>query len=581
MSQNILVVNAEGPEIRVAVVEQGALAEFFVERKRDRGIVGNIYRGRVSRVLPGMQAAFVDLGPKVDKAAFLFVADVLGSGDEKKLFEDADTDDGGDESPEGTAARLARSKKQLAQRKIEDLLRPGQEVLVQVVKDAIGQKGARVTGHLSLPGRYGVFMPTIDQVGISKRIGSDAERKRLRDLVNASRPKGAGFIVRTAAEDATDDEIKDDVEFLARVWGEIGRREKTLSGPGLVYADLDLALRTVRDLLRESTHELVIDDEEQFDRVQKFTAAFLPRFAERIKRYDGRRPIFDFYHVEPALRIAVARKVPLPSGGSLVIDQGEALTAIDVNTGSFTGKGNDLEDTVTRNNLEACDEVARQLRLRNIGGIIVVDFVDMDKEGNRKKVWDTFQRALKRDRSRCNVTKISELGLVEMTRKRTRESLVQMLTEPCPVCEGAGIVKSVATMAYEILREVRRSGSLVDNDKIDIECAPRVAEILSREERDYLDYLEKKFQKKIEVVPQKSWKHDQYRVAGKLSSDIAAEAAAEAAAHQGPPRPHVHHDEPAQAGSSNGGGGAPGGNADRKRRRRGGRGRGRGDSPSA
>ena len=273
--------------------------------------------------------------------------------------------------------------------------------------------------------------------------------------------------------------------------------------------------------------------------------------------------------------------MPLPSGGSLVIDQGEALTAIDVNTGSFTGKGNDLEDTVTRNNLEACDEVARQLRLRNIGGIIVVDFVDMDKEGNRKKVWDTFQRALKRDRSRCNVTKISELGLVEMTRKRTRESLVQMLTEPCPVCEGAGIVKSVATMAYEILREVRRSGSLVDNDKIDIECAPRVAEILSREERDYLDYLEKKFQKKIEVVPQKSWKHDQYRVAGKLSSDIAAEAAAEAAAHQGPPRPHVHHDEPAQAGSSNGGGGAPGGNADRKRRRRGGRGRGRGDSPSA
>jgi ribonuclease G len=437
MSQNILVVNAEGSEVRVAVIEQGSLAELFVERKRERGLVGNIYRGKVTRVLPGMQAAFVDLGPKVERAAFLFVGDVLGSGDQSKLFEDADTDADTDEAPEGTAARLARSRKALANRKIEDLLRPGQEVLCQVVKDPIGQKGARVTGYLSLPGRYGVFMPAVDQVGVSKRIGSDKERKRLRDIVNSARPKGAGFIVRTAAEDAIEQEIRDDVEYLSRVWSEIGRREKELRGPGLIYADLDLALRTVRDLMREETTELLIDDEDQFERVRKFTMAFLPRFAERIKRYDNRRPIFDFYHVEPALRQAIGRKVPLRSGGSLVIDQGEALTAIDINTGSFTGKGSDLEDTVTRNNLEACDEVARQLRLRNIGGIIVVDFVDMDREENRKKVWEAFQRALKRDRARCNVTKISELGLVEMTRKRTRESLVQVLTEPCPLCEGS------------------------------------------------------------------------------------------------------------------------------------------------
>src|SRR5689334_17919487 len=230
--QNMLVVNAEGPEIRVAVVEDGRMAEFFVERKRDRGIVGNIYRGKVTRVLPGMQAAFVDLGPKVERAAFLYVADVLGAGEEKKLFEDADTDDG-DEAPEGTASRLARSKKQLAQRKIEDLLKPGQTVICQVVKDPIGQKGARVTGYLSLPGRYGVFMPSVDQVGISRRIASDKERKRLRDLVNAVRPDGAGFIVRTAAEDAVDQEIQDDVEFLARLWKEITRREHQMSGPGL------------------------------------------------------------------------------------------------------------------------------------------------------------------------------------------------------------------------------------------------------------------------------------------------------------------------------------------------------------
>ena len=563
MGQNILVVNAEGPEVRVAVVEDGALAEFFVERKRDKGIVGNIYRGKVTRVLPGMQAAFVDLGSKVERAAFLYVADVLGSGEEKKLFEDADTDDG-DEAPEGTASRLARQKKQLANRKIEDLLKPGQTVICQVVKDPIGQKGARVTGYLSLPGRYGVFMPSVDQVGISRRIASDKERKRLRDLVNAARPKGAGFIVRTAAEDADDQEVKDDVDFLARLWNEIRRREDQMSGPGLVYADLDLALRTVRDLMKENTTELVIDDEEQHDRLKKFTLAFLPRFAERIKRYEGRRPIFDHYHIEPALRMAVARKVPLRSGGSLVIDQGEALTAIDVNTGSFTGKGSDLEDTVTSNNLEACDEVARQLRLRNIGGIIVVDFVDMDKEGNRKKVWEAFQKALKRDRARCNVTKISELGLVEMTRKRTRESLLQVLTEPCPTCEGSGVVKSTTTVAYEILREVRRSGALTDEEKIELECSPRVAEILSRYERDYLDHLEKRFQKLIEVVPQKGWKPDQYRVAGRMSTEIAAQEAAEAAPANGAP--------PAARASGGGGGG---GGDKRKRRRRGGRGRGR------
>jgi len=570
--QNMLVVNAEGPETRVGVVEEGSLAEFFVERKRDRGMVGNIYRGKVTRVLPGMQAAFVDLGPKVERAAFLYVADVLGSGDAQKLFEDSETDDSGDESPEGAASRIARSRKQLANRKIEDLLKPGQHVVCQVTKDPIGLKGARVTGYISLPGRYSVFMPHVAQVGVSKRIGSDKERRRLRDIVNAARPKGTGFIVRTAAEDAIDQEMRDDVDFLARAWREIERREESMTGPGLVYADLDLTLRCIRDLMRENTSEIVIDDEEQYERVKKFTMAFLPRFAERVKRYEHRRPIFDHYHIEPALRLAVARRVPLRSGGSLVIDQGEALTAIDINTGSFTNTGSgNLEDTVTANNLEACEEVARQLRLRNIGGIIVVDFVDMDKEGNRRKVWDAFQKALSRDRARTNVTKISELGLVEMTRKRTRESLVQLLTEPCPTCEGSGVVKSVETVAYEILREVRRSGMTVENDKIELECAPRVAEILSRQERDYLDSLEKRFQKSISVVPQKGWKPDQFRVAGKMSTEIAAEAAAEAA-------PHPHRGSGgggSQNGNAGGAGGGGGGGGGRRRRRRGGRGRDR------
>ena len=553
MPQNILVVNAEGPETRVAVVEQGALAELFVERKHDRGMVGNIYRGKVTRVLPGMQAAFVDLGPKVERAAFLYVGDILGADDGKKLFEDVDIEDG-DEAPEGAASRLARTRKQLAQRKIEDLLKPGNEVLVQVVKDPMGLKGARVTGYLSLPGRYSVFMPAVNQIGVSRRIASDKERKRLRELVMAARPKQGGFILRTAAEGTADEEIKDDVEYLMRLWAEIGRRQEQVKGPGLIYGELDLPLRLVRDLVREDTSEVHIDDEDQYARVRKFTETFLPRYAERLKRYEGRRPIFDHFNIEPALRTAVSRRVPLRSGGSIVVDQGEALTAIDVNTGSFTGSNNDLEETVTRNNLEACDEVARQLRLRNIGGIIVIDFIDMDKEGNRKKVWDAFQKALSRDRARCNVTKISELGLVEMTRKRTRESLSQLLTEPCPTCEGSGVVKSTTTVAYEILREVRRSGGTVDNERVQIECAPKVAEILAQRERDYLDGLEKKFQKKLEVVPQKGWKPDQYRVAGKMSTEIAAEEAKQAAAlgHAAPP-------------SAVRGG---------KRRRRGGRGRG-------
>jgi ribonuclease G len=581
---NMLVVNSEGPETRVAVVEEGSLAEFFVERKRDRGIVGNIYRGKVTRVLPGMQAAFVDLGSKVERAAFLYVADVLGSGDERKLFEDSETDDG-DESPEGAASRLARSRKQLANRKIEDLLKPGQNVVVQVVKDPIGLKGARVTGYISLPGRYSVFMPHVAQVGVSKRIGSDKERRRLRDLVNEARPKNTGFIVRTAAEDANDQELRDDVDFLARLWREIEGREQDMKGPGLVYADLDLPLRCIRDLMREDTSEVVVDDEDQYERMRKFTLAFLPRFAERIKRYEHRRPIFDHYHIEPALRLAVSRRVPLKSGGSLVIDQGEALTAIDINTGSFTNTGSgNLEDTVTANNLEACEEVARQLRLRNIGGIIVIDFVDMDKEGNRRKVWDAFQKALSKDRARTNVTKISELGLVEMTRKRTRESLVQLLTEPCPTCEGAGVVKSVTTVAYEILREVRRSGTMVDNEKIEIEAAPRVADVLQKQERDYLDSLEKRFQKLIIVSGQKGWKPDQFRVAGKMSTEIAAQAAAEA--------PHPPRSAGAGGGGGDRGGGERGGGergggergggdrgggdrSGRRRRRRGGRGRDR------
>jgi ribonuclease G len=543
MAETKLVVSSEGPEARLGVLEDGALAEYFLERARERGNAGNLYKGRVSRVLPGLQAAFIDLGKTVEKKAYLHVGDIMGAGDERRLLDgyDGGGDDEDDESDDAEAgdkaaakeakpAKRRRSEKSGAKdgkvrrgakkqvshsRKIEDLLKEGQEILVQIVKEAVGQKGARVTGYVSLPGRHCVLMPTIDKVGVSHRISSDGERKRLRKIVDSARPRGAGFIVRTAADGADEQEIRDDVDYLLKLWDQIlGKTEQT-KAPALVYADLDLVLRSVRDLLRDNVAEMMIESDEQYQRARRFAAAFMPKYTERIKLYQGRTPLFDAYGIEEALRAAIHRRVPLKSGGSLVIDQGEALTAIDVNTGSFIGK-DDLEKTITRNNLEACDEVARQLRLRNIGGIIVIDFVDMEKEGNRKLVWDAFQKALARDTTRCNVTKISELGLVEMTRKRTRESLLQMVTDPCPTCSGRGVIKSTTALAHEILRELRRVGSTVKADRILVECSPPVAEMLDRYDRRYLDELEKRFQKKLDIKGSSSIGIDQYKVEGRV-----------------------------------------------------------------
>jgi ribonuclease G len=517
MSNRKLVVSAEGSETRVALLEGSDLAEYFLERKRDAGMAGNIYRGRVARVLPGMQAAFVDLGPGVERKAYLHVAEILGAGDEKRLFdgydESSDDDEGATKKKSSSKGRTQR--RVASRRKIEDLVKEGQEILVQIVKESVGEKGARITGYLSLPGRHCVFMPTLDRVGVSHRIGSEKERRRLRRLVDEARPEGAGFIIRTAADGADAQEIQDDVKYLIRLWEEIGRREKGSKKPGLLYQDLDLNLRMVRDMLREDVSELWIDDEEHFARAKRFTEAFMPTYTERVKQYEGRTPIFDAYGIESQLRASLSRSVPLKSGGSLVIDQGEALTAIDVNTGSFVGK-RDLESTITANNLEACEAVARQLRLRNLGGIIVIDFVDMDKSANRQLVWEKFNEELAKDTTRANVTKISELGLVEMTRKRTRESLHQLLTEPCPTCEGRGVVKSTTTVAYEVMREVRRVGASVEAEKIIVECSPLVANWLDKNERDYLDHLEKRFHKLVEIKGTRGLPPDQYKVEGNL-----------------------------------------------------------------
>ena len=512
MAGNILVVNAEGPEIRVALIEKGILAEIYIERKRERGIVGNIYLGKVSRVLPGMQAAFVDIG--VEKAAFLYVADVRGSSEDMKaLFrEDADERDEDDELPRDEMLKATRNAK------IEDLLKEGQQVLVQVAKDPIGTKGARSTTYVSLPGRHLVYMPTVDHVGISRRIASEKERRRLRDIVDSMRPQGTGFIVRTVAEGVPEPDLRADMDFLIKLWNQILGRAQNQKPPKLLYKDLDLLLRTVRDTFTEEIDKLIIDEKSEYERVLKFVGAFMPQFQHKVELYSGRDPIFDGYGIEAEIDRALERKVWLKSGGYLIVDQAEAATIIDVNTGKFVGKRkSSLEETLTKNNLEATKEVAEQLRLRNLGGIIIIDFIDMDKEGNRRKVMRAFEEALKPDRARTSVTKISEFGMVEMTRKRTRESLGRLLTEPCFYCEGKGYLKSKMTICYEILRELRRNGDSFDADTLIVSAHPDIAHLLVTHDQEYVDELEKRLQKRITVRPKPGIHLTEYEIGGPKS----------------------------------------------------------------
>src|SRR6267142_1146090 len=458
MPHSLLVINADGPETRVALVEDGFLGELYIERKRERGIAGNIYKGRVERVLPGMQAAFVNIG--LEKSAYLHVSDVRGTPDDLKGLLSAETnrnDDREEEEEERDAARASGGAR------IEDLLKEGQEVIVQVTKEPISTKGARTTRYISLPGRHLVFMPTVDHIGISRRIASDKERRRLREVVESVRPLGSGFIVRTVAEGVSERELKSDMEFLIKLWNEVVKRSETGRCPSLIYNDLDLLLRTVRDLFTPDVEKLIIDSRSEYERVKKFIAAFMPDF-----------------------------------GGNIIVDEMEALTAIDVNTGRFVGKSS-LEDTITKTNLEACREVAEQLRIRSIGGMIVVDFIDMDRPHNRDKVTRAFNDYLRKDRAKAAVTRISELGLIEMTRKRTRESLLHTLTEPCTACEGKGYTKSRRTVSYELFRELRRQGDLIEGDTVLIEVHPDVAQVLASSDRAFLEDMEKRLQKRIMV----------------------------------------------------------------------------------
>jgi ribonuclease G len=694
MAKNLLVINVDLRETRVALIEDGIIAELHLERASTRSTLGNIVLGKVTRVLPGMQAAFIDIGQ--ERAAFLHVEDLIrpddfeayltggkrpdeeenyaddnsaaagasvpgegpsqplaasaievpnepvsvdaagdtteleisGGAESAETYEDdedtsVDTDVDTEEDPEpedqegveldegeqeeadealdegeGSVAhappgepfaeapiaaapegapvaataettlpsggaglasavpdrnaehRRFRSKRaargrheQGSQRRngrgrhqgrggrndkrdasrlsrstpIRDVVREGQEVIVQVSKEPIGTKGARVTSHVSLPGRYVVYMPTIDQVGISKRIGSDKERARLREAIESVKPPTGGLIVRTVAEGLTKKQLKADVGYLVRVWEDVGKkRDIAGKSPALLYQELDLVLKTCRDLFTDDIGQIVIDDKEQYQRLLRFVEMFMPERAKDIVLYNGDEPIFDAYGIEDEIGRALSRKVPLPSGGYLIIDQAEALTAIDVNTGRYVGKGSkDLEDTLFKTNLEAVEEIAYQLRFRNLGGLIVLDLIDMERASNREKIRRRLEELLQKDKAKTTLNRISDLGLIEMTRKRTRESLGRLLHEPCFYCDGTGQLQSKQTVVYEILRQIRRDRAFLPGYSVVVNAHPAVIDLMRAEERESVQEAERRFMRRIELVPRKEYHLEQFDLVGK------------------------------------------------------------------
>jgi ribonuclease G len=464
MSTEILI-NASTHEARAAVVENGVLQEIFLERPSRRGLISNIYKGRVSRVLPGMQAAFIDIG--MERTAFLHASDIFDTRHAVTGIEPPHTDN------------------------IRALVAEGNEILVQVVKDPLGTKGARLTTYITLPSRFLVYMPQGRGVGVSARIENEAERERLRSALQGGMEtnEAGGFIVRTAAEDAPLEALRADMLYLRKLW-EFVRHKGLRTSPGqLVHADLPLHLRILRDLLRPDVERVLIDQPNAHREMREFASTFIPEVLPRLELYSEQRPVFELHHVEEEIQKALDRKVPLKSGGYLIIDQTEAMTTIDVNTGAFVGHRN-LEETIFRTNLEAAVTIARQLRLRNLGGIIIIDFIDMEEAEHRRQVIQALEKALADDHVKTNISSVSPLGLVEMTRKRTRESLEHLLCQACPTCEGRGFVKTAETVCYEVFREIVRQARQFDCRQLMVLAHQDVIERLLDEESSALGELE-------------------------------------------------------------------------------------------
>lgn len=490
MTEEILI-NVTPRETRVALLENGVVQELWIERAKRRGFVGNIYKGKVSRVLPGMQAAFIEIG--LERTAFLHASDIVKLAYAENDYLDAQIPD------------------------IRSLLHEGQELLVQVLKDPIGSKGARLTTHISIPSRYLVFLPNHKTVALSTRIEDEVERERLREIVSATATASgdtqinAGYIVRTAAEGASRDALRADMLFLNRLWEAVQAQSRETKAGQLVHEDLALPTRILRDMLGSQVQLVRVDSAETHERMRAFVDMFIPEFAPRIEAYTGKRPIFDLYGVDDEIHKALERKVSLKSGGHLIIDQTEAMTTIDVNTGAYLGHRN-LEETILKTNLEAAQAIARQLRLRNLGGIVIIDFIDMADDEHKQMVHTALQKSLEQDHAKSRISEVSELGLVQMTRKRTRESLEHILCMPCPSCSGRSSLKTPETVCYEIMREITRETRQFDFQEVLVLAAPVVLETLLDEESATLAELEAQIGKPIRLQAEDNYSQEQFDV---------------------------------------------------------------------
>jgi ribonuclease G len=500
-----LIINATDHETRVALVENGTLQELFIERPTECDIAGDIYKGQVLRVLPGMQAAFVDIG--LDQAAFIYVADVLNDYHEFEQLMQLSREEEDEVFGESDGNERPPSLDQAFM--IEELLHEGQEIMAQASKAPIGNKGARITSRVSLPGRLLVLMPTTSHIGVSRRIEDEKERSRLKEALAAIRPDNYGFIARTVSEGVDTEKLANEMEFLISLWEEIQKKNANAPVPSLLHKELNVTLRAVRDLFTQEVDKLVIDSKAGYEEILQFLDTFMPKLKDSVELYEEPEPIFDAYNMESEISRALKKKVWLKSGGYIVIEHTEALVAIDVNTGRFVGKHN-LEETILKTNLEAVKEIAYQIRLRDIGGLIIIDFIDMEKKSNRERVFNVLKDALKKDRSKTNVLPLSELGLIEMTRKRTRETLNRMLCEPCFYCEGEGYLQSKRTICYNIYRDMRRESVEMMGESVTLKVHPETAELLLGEERGVVESLERWLKKEIIIRPDSHFHLEQW-----------------------------------------------------------------------
>jgi len=506
---NELIINVRPHETRVALIENGLVTELHIERKTGHELIGNIYRGRVVRVLPGMQAAFVDIGE--ERTAFLYVSDIYRDlPDPRRVMYMANGDDGDERQDKNEPEAGSGIEESI---NIENILHEGQSIVVQVSKDPLGTKGARLTSYISLPGRHLVLLPYVNHIGISRRIKDREERERLKNIIEEIRPDKTGFIIRTASEGVEREKLKSEMDFMLKLWADIIDRMTKSTNPELLYMDLSVSLKAVRDLFTREVDRLIIDSTEEYKRIIEFIDNFAPALRYSVELYDGDESVFDNYGIEIEISRLLDNKIWLKSGGYIVIELTEALTSIDVNTGSYVGKRN-LEETILNTNIEAVKEIAYQLRLRNIGGLIVIDFIDMEKMEDRHKVFSSLKEALSKDKARTYVLRMSELGLIEMTRQRAKENLYRLLTEKCFYCEGRGATKSKKTICYEIFRDLERERHLISTagENIYVNVNAEIANVLKEDEQQSIIELEKGLNRRIIIISHKDYHIEQYDI---------------------------------------------------------------------